>query len=186
MIDCVRIVEEHYSKYLGNPSQSQQIAPGTRSVPILRLQEYANVPSQGAVAIVTLGLCSALSHTLHEELLFLCYAQFANETLYSLLASVAEEVATSQHPLHRGEVLLLARPLPDTEIEALYIYPPVYLPEGFEPITIEDQPAIHIAWLIPIYASEAGWISRMSSKPFEDLLQSADPDLMNLHRASLV
>jgi len=182
-MDLLNAILEHYDQQLGTPDSKVRVRIQGHPEVQLHLLEYRDVPCQDGIVLATLGLASSQLHDFKEELVFLCYREFLSETLLSLVAAVAEEVAASQHPLYRGEVMQLATPL--FEMAGLYVYPPVYLSEDFEPIYVRNVP-VHVAWLLPIHQAEIDWIKKFGAGAFASLLQERDPDLMDLTRLSIV
>jgi hypothetical protein len=183
MIDGIR---EHYDRILGTPLDRYTVRYSRDAGQHLAIYVYADQPCAGAVALITAGLSLAPLHGFNEELVFLCYNNYYTAELIKLLGWVATEVAESQHPLYQGQVVPPAGPLlSSTEMEALYTAAPVYLPAALWPIRF-GQREIPIMWLIPIYTSEAKWITSHGPDDFESLLVEQDPDLLNLTRPSVV
>ncbi|MGC3972356.1 MAG: suppressor of fused domain protein [Pirellulales bacterium] len=67
----------------------------------------------------------------------------------------------------------------------LYISYPVYLPDEFAEYRSPHGFDCVIAWVIPIFSSEANFARRQGWRTFEDLLTERNPDLLDFEREPL-
>jgi hypothetical protein len=67
-------------------------------------------------------------------------------------------------------------------MEALYVAPPVYLPESFHVYRPHDGEPVVMGWLVPISASEAEFVRVHGASRFDDELGRHDPDLLDFDR----
>jgi Suppressor of fused protein (SUFU) len=181
---------EHYESVLGT-IDSAWSALGDDDAVRFSVLRFRGAPMRGAETLATLGL----SHTrlalprgraVRQELVVTCYERFAGDDLAALLQAVGEDVLDKGTALLRGEVLGPAgQLLPDTALTALYVSVPAVFPDqlhGYE----GSDPETVIVWLVPISTGEATLVRERGWSAFEELLEAADPDLFDLHRASLV
>lgn len=103
-----------------------------------------------------------------------------------LIAQVGREVLDSHSAALNGSVIGPRGPLfPGTQMEALYVTTPGYLPEGFETFH-GPQGDTFVAWLLPITHSEAHFVLRYGSRQFEDILAASRVELTDIHRDRLI
>jgi hypothetical protein len=112
---------------------------------------------------------------------------FGDSIFPSLLQQVGVEAISRHRPYLRGDVIgprgtLLA----GTEMTALYVSPPVYLPDAFAGYRSADGTSRIFGWLIPITSAEATLIQQQGWTRFEDELCRVNPDLLDVKRASIV
>ncbi|MFC6153094.1 suppressor of fused domain protein [Nocardioides yefusunii] len=70
-----------------------------------------------------------------------------------------------------------------SEVSALYVADPVYLPDEFARFAGEGGPDVQVLWLVPITSAEARFVREQGWEAFEDLLVDQDPDLVDVFRA---
>ena len=182
-------IQKHYGRFLGVPSAKYSMSLSGYPTQSYHLLEYKDVPCQGAVTLATLGLSDMPLHMFRQEFAFLCYDQFISDDLIRLLTVVAGMISESNHPLLHGSVLPPAGPLLEyTPMESLYVGTLMYFntsEENFDVLKANDLTVL-ISWLLPIYSSEANWISQHGYDDFESLIVERDPDLMDLERPPII
>lgn len=171
---------EHVEGFLG-PIVSGYSMPGAPSYQVVKFE----VP--WATIVMTLGL----SHhelrseesvkSIRHELLMMVPEDLAG-TAAGVLADLADEVLAAHAPLLQGQVIGPRGPMfAGTEMEAIYVAAPVYLPEGFGSVDT-DQGTVVFAWMVPITPAEAGFARSHGWSAFEDLLLAEQPALLDVHR----
>jgi len=71
-------------------------------------------------------------------------------------------------------------------MEAFFFYMPICLPEEFSTYESSTGETRGIVWAIPITRQEAFFVRDNGWEAFVDLLQEHDPDLLDMHRKSVV
>lgn len=178
---------EHLEHHLGRIERvwSSDDCPGV-SVCLFR-----GVPRAGAVTLATLGLSEhvlALNDTrqVRQELLLMVRDTHPLDDLRDVLFHIAHEVMERHHALLRGDVIRLGYTLTeDSAARALYASIPVILPDEFS-VLEGSAPATVFVWLVPLLPAEAQLAKELGWNDFEDRLEAADPDLLDLSRASIV
>lgn len=145
----------------------------------------------GAVTYSTLGLSNrslespVSNKEIKHELIFVSYETFGDKNIPSILQQVALLALKNKKIFLRGDVIGPFDPLFDgSQLEALYVTNPSYFPDSFKRYVINDETVIVQAWLIPITAREADFISLNGWSKFESLLEKVDPDLVDFNRKS--
>ena len=175
-------VRAHFDGYLGEPRRrTSHSLPGRAKIEV---REHPGQPEPGDVTWVTVGLASLASS--RRELVFGCHERFACPEIAGLLAGVARRIVESGIPHFWGDLIDLGGPvLPGTKAEALYVSQPVFWPHGFETIP-PANPTTWVAWLVPVYRSEARHIAAFGGHDFDIRIEEEDADLMDLRRRALV
>jgi hypothetical protein len=159
---------------------------------LVDLSAFRNIPVDGATTYVTTGF-SNLSHVLnpkrrqpaHLELLFAAHDP-ADSVIVELAAAVAESITVSGNMPLRGDALYLGKPIvAGSVLDAVYFAIPVYHPEGLSEFN-DGERTIVIAWVVPISENEMAYVAHKGWPAFEELLETSDPDLMDLQRPQLV
>lgn len=175
---------EHLEGYLGSISKGLS----SDGFSIVRFKGEIS----GGVPYATLGLSNLSlpptrsAKTIRHELLMLLPADVRTKHAAAVLEWVARNVIREQRPLLSGEVINSSEPLfPKSEVRSLYVTSPVYLPDDF---AAYHDPAgtIIIAWLVPILQSEADFVNHQGWSQFEDLLESRNPNLVDIYRSPIV
>ena len=177
---------EHLERYLGPIQAGAQLGEGVQGV------QFRECPSAGSSSFMILGLSDhvfkqASGQGIRIEFVIACGNEFV-ESLnpLSILADVSDRIASTHVAPARGTVLGPAgRFSPQFQMEALYCCNPVYFDAGFAEFSGFPEPLV-IIWLVPITPEEALYVQESGWDAFEDLLQSADPDLLDLERPALV
>jgi hypothetical protein len=153
---------------------------------------FTHAPGAHFVAYSTLGLSHAAlaspepAKHIHHELIMLVPPSLEAGRVASILEQAGSEALDSGTAYLRGEVIGPRGPLfPNSQLEALYVAIPVYLPDEFA-VCRENGRDIVLAWLVPIANDEAAFVATHGWKAFEDRLVELDPDLVDLHRTSTV
>lgn len=93
---------------------------------------------------------------------------------------------TSHLALSRGEVLDWGEPIaPGSNLTALYMASPVYLPDEFAELGPKGDETIFV-WIVPISSAEAHFVHHHGPDAFEDILVEKDPPLSVYDRSSVV
>lgn len=179
----------HYESVLGPYRASVNWDEGRN--PGFEVVQFADEPRWGGVTYATVGLSrnplrSAVPGTdMRQELLMTVSTVPDPNNIATLLAQVGREALESGRGVPRGTVIGPYGPLfPDSEMEALYVAAPAYLPEGFE--TVRSQSGdIFVAWMVPISHREAHFAQEKGWRAFERLLSSSDAFLTDPFRRGL-
>lgn len=182
-------VLSHLERYLGKMVSGYIISANSPSV--FQIAKFSHQPIASATTFTTLGLSKASlqqpdGSLIRQELLFSLYDGSLSDEVAKLLAVIADELLRSKKALTRGQVLGPSGPLLSSSgKEALYVTYPIYFPEEFHTFKNFSLQTF-IAWLVPITAQEAADVKTFGWASFEHLLESKDPDLLDIHRSSLV
>lgn len=179
---------QHAEKYLGQITQGWK---DEKSVPGLQIVAFADVPEPGTNTFLSLGLSNHLlklkdSRQIRQELMISMDVSSSPEIHVSLLFSLCEAILARHQGLLRGEVIPLAKQLATKlGLDSVYCAIPVLLDPKFA--TYQDEATtIVTVWIIPIYASEAAFVSAHGWEAFEDLMEEKVPDLHSPTRAPLI
>jgi hypothetical protein len=147
-------------------------------------------PVHGATTFVTLGLSDVelalpSGKGVRQELVFCCYAKHETTAIPGLLKTVGEELLKSGKALARGDVLGPAGPLFDGDLTAFYASLPVVFPKPLATWDGSVPPTVFV-WLVPVTSDEANVVARQGWSEFETILEASDPDLLDLHRTSVL
>jgi hypothetical protein len=116
---------------------------------------------------------------------FLLLAPSADKLATKLVAMVANLHADPRYPLSLGQVLEIGQPwLPGASADHLLVSLPTLFDPELEWLSDRER-NVRFAWLVPITAREADFISRNGWDSFEDKLADQDPDLVDLQRPGL-
>jgi hypothetical protein len=181
---------EHLERHLGNIEAGWKDSDGSRwPFYVLRFTggPIAHTHTYSTLGLADIPLMSPVSgKEIRHELLFMARASWGDRTLPALLHQVGMEAVSRGFPYLRGEVIgRRGRLFPDTQMEALYVSGPVYLPDSFAAHKSPEGIGCIFAWLIPITACEAEFVRNKGWNAFEDLLCQCDPDLLDFKRASI-
>ena len=92
-------------------------------------------PVQGARTYSTLGLsnfemCGPPDKARRQELLFMTRTSFGDQSIPRSFKDLGREVIARNHILLRGELVgPRGKMFDDTQLEALFVYSPIYLPD---------------------------------------------------------
>jgi len=176
----------HLETYLGPIEAGWSKDYDARPMPF-QVVRFAEKKDLGAMVYCTLGLsASALpsptsSMLIRHELIML-EPPGAQLGIPNTLQQLGLEAMKAQQAFLRGDVIGPRGTLwPQSAMEALYVSVPVYFPEAFA-----SCGAVVLAWLFPITASEANYVRDRGFRAFEALLLEHDPNLVDIHRPSVV
>lgn len=181
----IEFLESHLGEMAGGSHFAE--SPAT-SVNVVR---FENQPVANAVTYVTTGMSH---HSLHQlegpelrvELMGCVWSRFRESGFDALLYALAEETLARHHAPSEGSVVGPRGPIVDgSELEAFIFLSPFYFDESFGAFDHESEPVLLI-WPVPITAAEAAFVAEEGWDEFERLLLSRDPDLLDLHRPSIV
>jgi hypothetical protein len=183
-------VPAHLERYLGEIECGWSVDADGEAMPF-QIARFARGPAPGSISFATIGLShrsmpSPVSgRTIRHELVMFVSDSLRDGPLPSILQQVGLDVLAASKPLLRGDVVGPRGPLvPGSAMEALYAAIPVCLPDGFSSCE-EAGRSVVFAWLVPISFREASYVAEHGWDAFEDRLEDADPDLMDLLRPSL-
>lgn len=183
-------IASHLESYLGRIDAGWKDSDGT--VWPFYVLRFLGGPILDVVTYSTLGLSDITlpspvsSKLIRHELVFMVRASLAHRAVPGLLHQVASEAIRSNRPYLRGDVIGPRGILfPGTQMEALYVSPPVYLPDAFAAFESQHGISCAIAWLVPITSDEAKLVSKRGWPFFEEQLCAQDPDLLDINRPGI-
>jgi hypothetical protein len=181
----------HFEGYLGPIEVGWKDSDG--SAWPFHVVRFSGGPIQNTVTYSTLGLSeTALQSPVSEkqirhELLIMVRSRYADRNIPAILHQVGTEAIATGRPYLRGDVLgprgTLVR---GTDMAALYVSLPVYLPDAFDTYKSPEGIPVVLAWLIPITGTEAHFLHANGWQEFEESLCNLEPDLLDLSRPSVV
>lgn len=188
---CIDIIK-HFERHLGPIQHGWNSKLDGWHAPFQVIQ-MGGGSIKGAKVLVTLGLSNYSlsindkSTHLRQELMFMFYEEDGPRNLPAVLQQVGLEALSRDKAYSLGEVLGPRGELTTgSELEALFITQPVYLPDSFHVFRpVGDEPIV-IGWLVPITVSEAAYIKIHGRLSFEDKLELFDPDLLNFNRKAIL
>jgi len=150
-------------------------------------------PIQNILTLATLGLSKVhlklrkSGKLIRQELVFLLRDTAGTRNLPGVLQELVHEILQRGEALPRGIVIGPRGPLlEDSTVEALYVTAPVYFPDSFHVFRPADgSDPIVLVWLVPITSKEAEYVRSHGWESFEERLAHYDPDLLDIHRASM-
>ena len=183
---------EHFERYLG-PIQKGWSKEADGQLLPFQVILMGGGPIAGAQVLLTLGLSDRAlrvgntSKRLRQELMFMFRESDGPRNLPGVLQHVALEALAKDQAYGVGDVLGPRRELRmGSTLEALFVAPPVYLPDSFHVFRAAGSDPVVVGWLVPIAASEAAFVKSRGSSGFEDELERFDPDLLDFNRKAIV
>lgn len=177
---------DHIEEHLGLIQGGARLREGVQAA------WFADRPTPGSTTVMTLGLSNhvfgqAKGPSVRLELVVACHeSTIESFNPASILADICDVIFPAHSAPPRGNVFGPGgRFFPASEMEALYCSLPSCFPEGLQDFDRFPEPFLPI-WLIPITRREARFVRERGWQAFEDLIDEADPDLLNLMRPSLV
>jgi suppressor of fused protein SUFU len=178
---------EHIEEYLGPIQGGTGLREGVQAA------WFADCPSPGSTAVMTLGLSH---HAFHQaegpdvrmEMIIAWHGDAAPSLngAGSVLADICDRIVPAHHAPPRGTVFGPGgRFFPGSEVEALYCSLPTYFSEELAAFDGFPEPFLPI-WLVPITPDEARFVREQGWQAFEDLWEEAGADMLNVMRPSLV
>ncbi|GAA1662735.1 suppressor of fused domain protein [Fodinicola feengrottensis] len=179
----------HYERFLGAIDAGWRADADGRSVPF-QVARYSGVIA-GGTAFTTLGLSGwelksrSSEKTIRLELMMLVGSTLQSNTIPGLLQQVGLETIESNSALLRGDVIgPRGKLFAGSNMDALYVAAPVYLPDEFAICETEAGPTV-TCWVVPISHDEAHFVIQEGWSRFEDRLVELNPDLVDVMRPSL-
>lgn len=156
-----------------------------------QIATFSNQPSLGATTCSTIGMSDTPfkqedgSHVRHE-LFFCAHEQYINDEIYKILFSVGKELIQKKRSIKLGMLFEPKTQISkDFNLEIFWFFNPVYFPDRVH-ILETVEPAVHFAWMIPIYRTEANYIIQEGAQKFDELLLNKNPNLLDFQRDSII
>lgn len=148
-------------------------------------------PVAGAKVLCTLGLSNVAlgvgdgARRLREELVVMFREEDGERNLPAVLQQLAMEALSRDRAYSVGDVIGPRDELrTGSALSAFYVALPVYMPDSFQVCRTAPEPIV-FGWLVPITRSEAKFIEARGADAFEDLLEAAEPDLLDFGRSGI-
>lgn len=190
----VTTLPEHIATFLGKPEDSWHLETGSLRASAradLQVVKTSNQPVKGVTAYATLGMSHDVlrmpgNRTTRQELIFAAYERFAAQDIASFLLTFGASVLSLGEALLRGDMIGPQNPLiPGVAANSVYCTVPVPFEPGLATYDASDPPTAFV-WVLPATGEEAEFVMRNGWSKFEELLESREPDLWDLDRASVV
>ncbi len=181
-------IVQHLERHLGDLDSGWRCPESAGGLKVVR---FRGMPCEDATTYVTLGLSERVlplrdDKGVRQELLLPAYDRFPPEQIASFLITFAEYIASKKQALLRGDVVGPSDPLiPGATVNAVYAAIPVLFDDDFATFHGTTPPTVFV-WALPVLEKEARYIAEHGWSPFEDALESADPDLLDLGRPSIL
>lgn len=179
---------EHLEHYLGKISEGWRDRNVNNRIQVVC---FKNKPFEDIVTYSTVGLSNfELSmnngRAIRQELVCTAYRNFDGERIASFLSTFAESIISLNRALLRGDVIGPSAPIIfGSLLNSVYIAVPMIFDDGL--FVLEDTvPETVFPWIIPVLEEEANYVRSNGWSKFEDLLERKNPELWDLHRASIV
>lgn len=153
----------------------------------VQVAQFREVPAAGASTYSTLGMSRVPLRLngradVRLELLMACWDNQFDPQLVAVLAELALRITDDGVALRRGDVVRLADPVVSgSAMTSLYASNPAYFPEGLAEFEGTQPPTV-VVWFVPLWEEEAQFVRVSGWDRFEDALERADPDLLDLRR----
>lgn len=177
----------HIEKHLGKIDKGWVLKDEPLPIQVVR---FRNKPFEGITTYVTLGLSDNLLNLKEEkdvlqELVFSAYDKYPSEQIASFMVTFAEYLLSKKRGLLRGDVVGPSSPLiPNVSVNGVYASIPVFFDDDFH-IYEGGQLSTVLVWLLPLLDDECSFVKQNGWNSFEDMLESKDPDLLDLDRLSV-
>jgi hypothetical protein len=158
---------------------------------VLQVVRFADQPFKGASTFSTIGLSESKvllpkGKYCRQEFIFAAWDSYPAAHVASFLLTFATYVRDQQRPLLRGDVVGPSVPLiPGVAANSIYATSPVIFPETLVRYDGDAIPTV-IVWLVPLMEAECLFVKEQGWNRFEDALENANPDLLDLSRSSIV
>jgi hypothetical protein len=182
---------QHLEHFLGETAGGWK-NPAGENWPFQVLQ-FSGGPMADVTTLCTLGLSDfpladpGSRKVMRHELLFMVRSAFGCRNIPAILHDLGKEAIDRGRPYLRGELIgPRGKLFADTDMAALLLFTPVYLPREFwihSPPTGETR---FFVWAIPITAGEASYVAANGWQPFVDTMVQVNADLLDIYRASIV
>ena len=178
---------EHLERHLGPIERGWSAA----SLSGIQVCLFRDRPAPGVTTLATLGLSNTVlpvssNRKVRQELLLASYDERPSQNLVKALMHGVETVLAREHALLRGDIVPLGGPITaGSAATGLYASIPVVFYAGLA--TLQDSvPATVVVWLIPVLPAEIDFVESSGWSEFEERLEAADPDLLDLTRSSVL
>lgn len=151
---------------------------------------FKNQPFESVTTYVTLGFSDHVLNMkegkdVFQELVFSTYEKYPSEQIASFMVTFAEYLLSKEKALLRDDVVGPSSPLiPGVSVNGVYSSIPVFFDDDFYVYDGGQLPTV-LVWLIPLLSDECGFVKQSGWNSFEDILESKDPDLLDLDRLSV-
>ena len=126
------------------------------------------------------------SKQIRHELVFLARPSFGDRNIPAILHQVGMEAIHKNRPYLRGDVIGPRGTLfAGTNMTALYVAQPVYLPDSFATYESPTGVARVFAWLVPITCEEGALVKTKGWRELDEKFCTVDPDLLDFNRPSV-
>jgi Suppressor of fused protein (SUFU) len=153
---------------------------------------FEKSPLPGVQVLCTLGLSNVLlrvgegTRKLRQELVAMFREIDGPRNFPGILQQLGMDALGSGAAHALGDVIGPRGELrAGSSVSALYTALPVYLPDSFHVCRRTPDPVV-FAWMVPITDAEAEYARRQGREAFEAALESADPDLLDISRESIL
>jgi len=185
-------VLQHFEKYLGPGALSSTAKDAISGEALdLKICLFNNKPVKNAFTLSTIGLSNKVFYQpdqtpVRHEILFCAHKPFLSDEIYSCLFDFVDYALSQDESITVGQLFDFEAPISNkTSMEAFVFYEPGYFDDGIF-VFEETDPAVIVAWAIPIHRKELSFIDKNGAEAFDDLLAKFDPDLLDLSRPSIV
>jgi Suppressor of fused protein (SUFU) len=153
----------------------------------------AKGPIESTTTLMTLGLSdyalkiNGKEKTIRHEIVILQRKDDFHQEIVGILQQIGNHLLESCLPLLRGEFIGPLNALFEgATVNGFYVSSPAYFPDSFSSFKSSHYGNIVMVWLIPITLSESNFLRTNGWEAFESLLETKDPDLLNLRRKSMI
>jgi hypothetical protein len=182
---------EHLERYLGETAGGWKDPPGEHWP--FQVLQFSGGPVADVTTLCTRGLSSfplvnpTSAKVMRHELIFMVRSAFGCRNIPAILHDIGKEAIDRERPYLRGELIgPRGKLFSDTEMEALLLFTPVYLPEEFWIHSSAGGETHFFVWTIPITGREARYVAANGWQPFVDTMAQVNPDLLDMYRPSIV
>lgn len=187
MSGLIHHLETHLGRIVGGWSQDAEGGKLPFQVVL-----FDKSPISGTKVLATLGLSAASlrlgdsGKKVRQELVMLFREAFGYRNLPGIMQQVGLTAIKKGKAYSAGEVIGPRGELvTGTQLEALYVAVPVYLPDDFHVYRPRAGDPIVFGWLVPITAKEASFVRDRGWAAFEEELERQNPDLLEFGRTSM-
>ena len=177
----------HIEKHLGKIDKGWKLKHKQSPIQVVR---FIDQPFEGMTTYMSLGLSKhplnlKQGKDIHQELIFSAHEKYPSEQIASFLVTFAEYLLSRKKALLRGDVVGPSTPLiPGVPVNSVYSSIPVFFDDSFYVYKGHQLPTVFV-WLIPLLEDECKFIKQDGWNSFEDMLESKNPDLLDLDRSSI-
>lgn len=182
---------EHLESRLGRLVHGWSTDPDGEPIPF-QVARFDGGRNGEVLSLATIGLSrrpmtSPVSgRPLHLELVLSVHRLIGERNLPAVLQQVGQNMLSTGRAIVRGEVVEMeGNVVSGSDLSALYATLPVYFDDAFATCRCEDGADVAIVWLVPVHGSEVAFIRAKGWDAFEELVERADPDLLDPTRNPL-